>query len=806
MASLSNPPSTVCFGAFELDTAKGELRKAGVSLKLHPKPFRLLLLLTQHSGQVVTREEIQHCLWGDNTFVDFERGINYCVNQIRATLGDDAEKPRYVETLPRCGYRFIAPVNLVGATKLAIPSDCVSLAQDHTKAAARYVASTSSAQEIHAAPLHLAQEIAIPQTKSLARALIVALSLTAILTAGFVFYFHRAPELTDKDSLVIADFTNTTGDPVFDGALRQGLAVELEQSPFFNVISEEQTAQALRLMAQPVGVKVTGELANELCQREGGMAVLEGTVGNLGGEYVIGLRAENCQTGQTLAQSQVTASDKKQVLRALGKAATEIRSKLGESRGTVQKFNTPLEQATTPSLEALQAYSLGRTEMDRKGDNHAAVPLFQRATQLDPNFAMAYASLGTSYANLGENGLSADNTKRAYELRERLSQREGFYIEAHYYEQVTGDLEKARQVYELWAQTFPRDFVPPDNLVGIYTQLGQHEKLLELADESLRLNSTSGSAYADMTETYIYLNRFEDARATAEEALSKNLDTPKLHHELYLLAFIRNDAAEMLRQASWGAGKPGMEDVGLALEADTAAYFGQLRMARALSRRAVVSAQSAGEIETAAGYEAFSALRESLMGNSGEARQRVAAALKLSTGRDVLAAAALALTFAGDQSRSQALTADLAKRFPMDTIVKVNYLPTIQAQLALSRNNLSRAIEAAQATAAYELGVPVFTEYSQALYPIYVRGGAYLASRRSHEAAVEFQKIVDQRGIAQNKPMGALAHLQIGRAYAMQGDTAKAKAAYQDFLTLWKDADPDIPIFIAAKAEYAKLQ
>ena len=440
-----------------------------------------------------------------------------------------------------------------------------------------------------------------------------------------------------------------------------------------------------------------------------------------------------------------------------------------------------------------------------KGDYSAAVPLFQRAVRLDPNFAMAYASLGTDYSGLGETSLAAENTRKAYELRERVSERERFYIESQYHLFVTGELEKARQAYELWAQTYPRDWVPPGGLCFIHGNLGQYDKALAESREAFRLNAASSGSYIILVSSYLLLNRLEEARATAGEAQAKKLDSPYLRVNLYRLAFLQNDAAGMAQQVAWAEGKPGVEDVLLASEANTATYSGRLREAREFSRRAVASAERAEKKETAAGNEAEAALREALVGNAAKGRQRVAAALAFSAGRDVQYGAALALALAGDAPRAQLLADDLAKRFPEDTVVQFNYLPTIHAQLLLSHRDFSKAIEALQAASPYELGAPGST-LTTALYPVHVRGEAHLAAHRGSEAAIEFQKILDHRGVVFNAPIGALAHLGLARAYAMQGDAAKAKAAYQDFLTLWKDADADIPILIAAKAEYAKLK
>jgi len=649
--------------------------------------------------------------------------------------------------------------------------------------------------------------VAVPQAARKLWKLAVPVGLVALAVAGGLYYrSHQSKRLTEKDTIVLADFTNTTGDSVFDGTLRQGLTVQLEQSPFLSLVPDQRIQQNLRLMGQPPDTRLTPEIARDLCQRTESAAVLDGSIASLGSQYVLGLKAENCRTGDSLAGEQARATGKEQVLAAMDKAAANLRSKLGESLSTVRKFDTPIEQATTSSLDALRAYSLGRKTLAAKGDNAAAVPLFQQAIRLDPNFAMAYASLGTSYGNLGETSLGAENTRKAYELRERVSEREKFYIESHYYSIVTGDLEKARRTYELWAQTYPRDWLPPDNLGGIYRILGQYDKRLAENRETLRLDPTSAWSYAYLVYPYLNLNRLEEARATAEEAQAKQLDSPLLRIGLYQLAFLQNDPAGMAQQVTWAAGKSGVEDVLLAREADTAAYSGRLGEARDFSRRAVASAERAAEKEKAASYEVDAALREALFGNAAAGRQRAAAALGLSTGRDVKYGAALALAMAGDAARAQALAEDLAKRFPEDTLVQFNYLPTLHAQLALSRNNASKAIEALQAAAPYELGDPTEAFTFLSLYPVYVRAEAYLAGHQETGAAAEFQKILDHGGVVFNEPIGALAHLGLARASALAGDNVKSRTVYQDFLTLWKDADPDIPILKRAREEYAKLQ
>jgi eukaryotic-like serine/threonine-protein kinase len=632
----------------------------------------------------------------------------------------------------------------------------------------------------------------------------LAMLVLALVGGAYLRRARQSPKLTEKDSIVLADFTNTTGDTVFDDALRQGLAVQLEQSPFLSLVSEERIQQTLRLMGHSPGTRLTPQIARDLCQRTGGAAVLNGSIENLGAQYILGIKAVNCRTGDSLAEEQSRAVGKEHVLEAMDKAASTLRAKLGESLATLDKFDTPVEQATTPSLEALQAFSLGWT-MIGKADRASAVPLLRRAIRLDPNFAMAYAVLGTSYAVLGEAGLSAENTRRAYELRARVSEREKFYIESHYEDFVNGDPGKARQIYELWVKTYPRDALPLHILCSVNHVLGQFDKGLAAAREALRLDPNSASNYNLVVASYLALNRLKEAQAVADEAQSRGFDSPYLRFSLYDLAFLRNDAAGMAQQVAWSNDKPGVEDVLLEAEGETAAYFGRLRKANEFTRRAMASAERVEERETAANYEADSAVQEAFFGKRAKARERAGAALALSNGRDVEFEAALSLADVGDTRRAQTLAADLAKRFPRNTLVQFNYVPTIQAEIALSQNSPAKAIEALRGAAPYELGLAESFPVWISLYPVYVRGKAYLANRQATEAVAEFQKILDHRGVVFNEPIGALAHLQLARAYALQGDRARARAKYRYFLALWKDADHGIPIFEEADFEYSNL-
>jgi Flp pilus assembly protein TadD len=659
-------------------------------------------------------------------------------------------------------------------------------------------------------------EVPEAEKKNLWKIVVPAAVVIAALIAGGLYYrSHQTQALTEKDTVILADFTNTTGDSVFDGTLRQGLSAQLEQSPFLNLLSDQNIAKTLALMSQPKDARLTSELARDICQRTASAATIEGSISGLGSQYVVGLKAVNCHSGDLLGQEQATANSKEQVLKALGEAATKLREKLGESLASVQKFDAPAESVTTPSLEALQAYSLGFQTMTVKNDAAAAVPLFQRATSLDPNFAMAYARLGTSYSNLGQTSRAAENQRKAYELRERVSEREKFYIASHYEQQALGDLEAARKTYELWAQTYPRDKVPAGNLGAIYGALGEYDKELVANQEGPKLNPGSGLVYSNLVSTYLQLNRLDEAKATAQEAQAQHLDSPNIHVGLYEVAFLQHDAAGMEREAATLMGKPGFEDVMLNSQSQTAGYAGQFAKKRELVRRAVDSATRADEKETAATDQSGAAGHEAMVGNASLAKQQAQAALALSNGRDVEGNAAIAVALAGDSGQATRMADDLAKRFPEDTIVQLEYLPQIRGAAALQSGNAAKAVEALAASEPYEL--------AQTLWPAYIRGEAYLKLGQGSAAAVEFQKIVDHPGAVQNDPVGALAHLGLARAYALeagighvgagalpvQPDPAalgKAKTAYQDFLALWKDADPEIPILKEAKGEYAKLQ
>jgi eukaryotic-like serine/threonine-protein kinase len=638
----------------------------------------------------------------------------------------------------------------------------------------------------------------------------VAVVLVAALVAGGLYWHSRsetpatkATPLTEKDTVVVADFDNKTGDAVFDDALKQALAVQLGQSPFLNILSDRKVGETLRLMGHQPSDRVTQELARELCVRTGSKAIILGSISNLGGQYVIGVDAVGCSSGDTLAKEQEAAETKQDVLKAIGKAAASLRGKLGESLASIQRFDVPVE-ATTASLEALKAFSMGITTGRTKGDAES-IPFFKRALELDPNFAVAYASLGNVYGNLGQASLSAENIKKAYALRDRVSERERYRISSLYYSNVTGELEQSSQVYELWAKSYPQDVVPPGNLGSIYGNLGQYEKAVTQTLEALRLEPNITVGYSNLAQDYLALNRLDDAKRAIEQAQERKLESDFLHLVMYELAFLKGDAAEMERQVAWAAGKPGTEDLLLSFQSDTEAYYGRLTRARDFSRRAVDSALRADSKETAALWRVNAGLREAEFGNTAAAKQDVAAALTLAPGRDVKLFAALVMARVGETAGAKGMVEELQKSYQSDTMLKVYWLPTIKAVIELNANNSAQALVFLEAAAPYELGGPPQLQQGT-LYPAYIRGQARLRANNGSGAAAEFQKFLDHRGIVINFPLGALAHLGLARAYALSGDTAKAKTAYQDFFALWKDADPDIPILKEAKAEYAKLQ
>jgi tetratricopeptide (TPR) repeat protein len=629
-------------------------------------------------------------------------------------------------------------------------------------------------------------------------------AILALAAATGYLSLHRSPKLTPKDTIVLADFENKTGDPVFDQTLRQGLTVQLEQSPFLALFSDQQIQQALRFMNRPPETRLTPEVSREICERTSGSAVLEGSITGLGSQYVLWLRARNCRTGEVLTEEQAQAKGKEDVLNALSKIAIQIRTRMGESLSTIQQHSTPLEQATTSSLEALKAYSAAKIAQYAHG-GPAAIPHFQQAIAIDPEFAMAHADLGFMWWNLGQTDLGAEEVRRSYKLRDRVSDREKRYILMLYDREVTGNLQKELQTLEAWAQTYPRDYVAKGVQGGwVALGTGQYERGIQVGQELIQLDPDMPQGYGVVH--YLSLNRLTEAEDLLRRAAERKLEVPEMVVARYYLAFLKGDEAGMGREIARAPGEHAVDWMSHH-QALVLARSGRMRQARSMWERAVALAQQAGRHESSAIYTAAEAVCEAHFGNLGAARTRARAALELAKGRDVEYAAAFALALSGDLSESQRLAADLEKRFPEDTPVQFEYLPTLYALSSLAGRVPSDAVERLQRAVPYDFAMPGTAFFARfgGLYPAYVRGQAYLEAGRGQEAAVEFQKVLDHRGVVLADPVGTLAHLQMGRAYVLLGDKTKAKNAYKDFLTLWKDADPDLPVLTHANAEYAKL-
>jgi len=632
----------------------------------------------------------------------------------------------------------------------------------------------------------------------------VALLLLIGIAAGVYWKLRPAVKLSERDTVVLADFTNSTEDTVFDDTLKQALGIQLEQSPFLNVLSEQKVNQTLKLMNRPPSEHITRDVGREICQRTNSRALLTGSIVAVGNQYVIGLKAVDCHSGDTISSAQAQAENRDRVLKALGDAGNDLREKLGESLASVAKFNKPLDQATTSSLEALKAFTDGRRTSREKGEA-AALPYYKRALDLDPNFARAYASLGSVYNNLNQTSLGIANYKRAYELRDRVSERERYYIETVYYTVVTGELEKADRSYSQWLLDYPGDYAAHGNLGHNYNVLGQYEKAIEEMRASLRISPNSVAGYSNLISAYLSLNRFEDVKTALDETQQRKLDASSLRVARYALAFVQNDPAAMQEQVNWAVGKPGTEDVLLATQADTEAFFGRLGKAREFSQRAVDSATRADARESAAVWRAYEGLREAEFGNAAEARKLAAQAMALTAGRDVQILTALTYARAGDPAAAEKLADQVDRESPLDTMIQGYWLPAIRAAIELDRKNTQKAIDLLQPASNYELGQP-----SQApcgiMSPIYLRGLVYLTKGSGQEAAVEFRKYLDHRGLYLNYPLGALAQMQLARAWTLAGDQGAARKAYGDFFAIWKDADADIPVLKEAKAAYAKLR
>jgi eukaryotic-like serine/threonine-protein kinase len=638
--------------------------------------------------------------------------------------------------------------------------------------------------------------------------LVFAAALFVVAAIATLSYYrsHRPQPLTEKDTLVLADFVNSTGDAVFDDTLKQTLSLALRQSPFLNVVSDHKIAATLELMTLPANTQLTQNVAREVCQRTDSKAYIAGSITALGKQYVLALKAVSCQSGDVLGQQQVTAAAKENVLDRLGEAAARLRGELGESLATVQKFDVPLSQATTPSLEALKAFSLGVRAALQKSTTES-IAYYQHAIEIDPNFAAAYRGLASNYASLAEIGRASQYLGKAFELRSHVSEREKLAIAADYYRFVSGELDKAAQTYQEWVESYPREDSAYNSLAITYASLGQYEKAAEANRSALRLAPDAGGPYINLGNSLLALQQFREAANTEQSALARNLDDYILRNELYALAFLTGDSPALAEQRAWFQKEPAAEHFGLSLDSDTEAYAGHLRDARELTRRAVESAKRADSKENAAIWQANAAIREAAFGNVAEARGNAEKALRLEpTSQGVQLESGLAFAMFSDTARAESLARDLDRHFPLDTQVQSLWLPTIRAQSALDRKDPQAAIDYLRPATRLDLAQIQFVNNLSCLYSEYIRGQAYIALRQSAAAAAEFQKILDHSGIVWNCWTGALAHLGLARAYGQAGEQGKARSSYERFFALWKDSDPDIPILKQAQAEYAHLE
>jgi DNA-binding winged helix-turn-helix (wHTH) protein/tetratricopeptide (TPR) repeat protein len=781
------------FGAFRVDPERKLLLRDEEPISVTPKVFETLLILVRRSGQLVTKEEMMRELWPDS-FVE-ESNLSQNIFMVRKALGDTGEERRHIVTVPGRGYRFAADVRTIPQQDETI----VIASRTRAHVVVEEAGSESAAADKSGRRRGAARRFYAPA---------IILVIGSLLT-GFLILrrWHHPSVLSANHSVLIADFTNGTGDAVFDDTLRQGLVVQLEQSPFLSLIPEDRIRHTLQLMGQPDGVRLTADLAREACTRASGAAVLDGSIARIGDTYVVGLRAMDCRTGTILDEEQAQAAKKEDVLNSLTQIANLFRNRVGESLATIQQHDTPLAEATTPSLEALKAYSMGHKLISSTGAADA-LPFFQRAIAIDPSFAMAYALLGRAYGDLGEAALSAQNTARAYQLRDRISDAEKFWITASYDMQVTENMERAQQTCEVWERTYPHDPTPASFLAGIvYPVFGKYRQGVEEAQKALDIDPDFLISFAILSGNYQSLGSLQDAENTFRKAEARKVEIPELMLAQYDVAFLRGDIRVMDHVAALARGNQPADEWITQHSASALAYNGQAQKARKAAQIAEDFAQREGHLEAAALYKAGTAAWEGFFGNTVEARKEADAALKLSTDRGVEYGAALAQALAGDTARAQQLGDDLERRFPEDTSVQCSYLPALRGQLAFDRGDPAKALDMLEKAVPCELGMPRTAIHANfgAMYPIYVRGEVLLELHKGAEAAKEFEKILDHRGVVVSDPIGALARLQLARALALSGDKIKSKAAYQDFFTLWKDADRDIPILARAKSEYANL-
>lgn len=788
------------FGPYRIDPAHRQLLRESRPVPLQPKAFDILMMLIQHSEQTVLKDDLMKTVWPETCVEESNLAQNIFV--LRKALGDAVDEKRYIVTVPGRGYRFAEKVQLIEEDELATDSGEKVVVESHTRSRLK---------------IEHRGALVGPLLEGRWMVALATLAIAIVGSAGAILYLyaHRTAKLTEKDTVVLADFSNRTGDSVFDDALKTALMVSLKQSPFLNVLSDTKVEATLRLMSRPVSTPLTSDVTLEVCQRAGSKVFIAGSIAGLGSQYVLGLKAVNCQNGDLLVADQVTAGAKEKVLDRLGEAASKLRSELGESLATLHQFDVPLVEATTSSLDALKEYSLGEKAF-RESTVADALPYYQRAIEIDPTFAVAYEAVGNAYWGMAELGRARDYFIKAFQLREHASARERLHITADYYSGVTGEVDKAAEIYREEIQTYPSEFAAHLDLGTMYGTKGEYEKAREENVLSLRLAPDNVAPYGTLVNSLMALQRFDVAREVIQETQARKVDDFLIYDALYAMDFLHGDSAAMAKDQQWFSGRP-EENFGLSLASDTEAYAGHLHRARELSQRSADSAARVDSKETAAVWLENSALREAAFGNAAEAKRDAGDGLKLAqSSPGASAEAALAFAMAGDATRAEAIARELNEQFPLDTQMQSLWLPAIQAQLALNRKNSAAALTSLRSASAVEFGQIAFLANISCLYPTYIRGEAYLAAGEGREAAAEFQKILDHSGLVWNCWTGALSRLGLARANASQINTSqgadaeiarkKALAAYKDFLTLWNDADSEIPVLREARSEYAKLQ
>jgi eukaryotic-like serine/threonine-protein kinase len=782
--------SSVRFGLFEVFPHSGELLRQGRKVKLQELPFRLLVALLEYPGEVVSREALRQRLWSGDTFVEFDQSLGTAITKLRRALDDDADNPRFIETIPKRGYRFLAPVNHVAG-------------KPNGNATA---ASSFPAPALPVVEAPVLQASAVPSRWGSRRVLLPAAAAVLVLgsLAGYAYHVHNAFHFTPQGSVVLADFFNATGDAVFDDSLRQGLEVGLRQSPLINILPDRKAAVTLKQMGYPVEQHMTGSMAIEVCKRNGALVTVQGSISSLGTTYLIDLAAIRCDNEKLIANEEVEANSKQDVINALGKAVSQLRSRLGESLPSIQKYDAPLEQATTSSLDALNAYSTGLATWDLKGDRDS-LPFFQKAIGIDPKFAMAYSALGTIYHNLGETELARKASVQAYELRDRLTESEKVSIEARYFLYVTGDIEMADKVYERAVQDYPDSADALNHLGTTDVQIGRYERAAEVFRHALQLDPTRATTYANLAQVLMRLGQDQEAAAILQQAHERNMRTDFLLQTDYWLAFLQKDAGQMDRIVQQSADIPGARSLLLSEQANTEAFRGHYDRADSLSRQAADMMQKEGDADSAAICLAQAAVRDAQIGATAKARPLLQQAAKLSKADEVVTLTALATALGGDSRQALSAAARLDKKYPGGTLVQKFWLPLIRGEVELREDQSSKAITLLSASEPWEAAT-TDEFYVSTLYPAYARGEAYLKAGQGASALVEFQKFSDYPGLAINYPLGPLAQLGVARSYAKMKNVEKARAAYQGFFQLWKNADPSLPVFLRAKKEFRELR